>query len=391
MSVKTADRKARRRRNAGLAALVLVLALVCAVGVHRARTAATAATPQGSAAAPVPVSIATAVRRDVPIYLTGLGTVQASRTIAIHAQVDGKLLSVNFTEGQDVRQGDVLARIDPRPFQATLDQAKAKKAQDRAQLVDAQKDLARFKTLAGKNFETQQNVDLQQAKVDQFIATIAADDAAIEGAQTQLDYTTITAPSDGRIGFRHVDAGNIVHASDATPIATLTLTQPSDVVFTLPAKSLDDVRNAMKRGPVEVDAYDQDNRSRIATGTLLLIDNQIDQATATMRLKAQFANKDEALWPGEFVNARLLAETRRGALVVPSAAIRRGPQDLYVWVLAPDDTAHMQAVQTGPSADGVTVVTSGLADGGRVVTDGDYKLQPNARVVIVRSPARGTS
>ena len=208
---------------------------------------------------------------------------------------------VPFAEGQLVKKGDVLARIDPRLFQAALDQAKAKKAQDAAQLVAAQKDLTRFKTLALKSFETEQNVDLQQAKVDQLKATIDADAAAIEVAVTQLEYTTITAPSDGRLGVRLVDPGNVVHASDAASIATLVQTRPATVLFTLPARVLDDVRQAMTGGPVEVLAFDQDNQRQLSSGTLLMVDNAIDQTTATIRLKATFANDDERLWPGEFV------------------------------------------------------------------------------------------
>ena len=247
----------------------------------------------------------------MPIYLTGLGTVQALLTVGIHSQVDGKLQEVPFAEGQLVKKGDVLARIDPRLFQAALDQAKAKKAQDAAQLVAAQKDLTRFKTLALKSFETEQNVDLQQAKVDQLKATIDADAAAIEVAVTQLEYTTITAPSDGRLGVRLVDPGNVVHASDAASIATLVQTRPATVLFTLPARVLDDVRQAMTGGPVEVLAFDQDNQRQLSSGTLLMVDNAIDQTTATIRLKATFANDDERLWPGEFVNARLLLDPHR--------------------------------------------------------------------------------
>ena len=239
-------------------------------------------------------------RQDVPIYLNGLGTVQASFTVGIHSQVDGKLQEVLFTEGQHVKKGDVLAKIDPRLFQAALDQAKAKKAQDQAQLTSAEKDLARSKTLVLSNITSQQIVDQQQAKVDQLKAAIAADEAMIQTAQTQLEYTTITAPSDGRMGVRLVDPGNIVHANDQGSLATLVLTQPTAVMFTLPARYLDDVRDAMTRGPVEVTAYDQDNRRALATGKLLLVDNVIDQATATIRLKAMFPNEDEKLWPGEF-------------------------------------------------------------------------------------------
>jgi membrane fusion protein, multidrug efflux system len=332
--------------------------------------------------AAVPVSVAIAVRQDLPIYLTGLGTVQPLFTVGIHSQVDGKLQEVLFTEGQRVKKGDVLARIDPRLFQAALDQAKAKKAQDEAQLVAADKDLARSKQLAGKSYQTEQIVDQQQAKVDQLKASIAADDGAIETAQTQLDYTSIAAPSDGRIGVRLIDPGNLVRASDAGSIATLVQTQPCAVLFTLPARTLDDVRDAMDRGPIEVIAYDQDNRRRLSSGTLLLIDNFIDQATSTFRLKAVFENTDDRLWPGEFVNARLLLETRSSAIAVPSTAVQRGPQGLFTWIVTSGNTVEPRPIEVGPASGDLTIITSGLADGERVVTEGQYKLQRNAAVAV---------
>jgi multidrug efflux system membrane fusion protein len=330
----------------------------------------------------IPVSIAAAARRDMPIYLGGLGTVQALYTVGIHSQVDGKLLEVLFTEGQHVKQGDVLVKIDPRLYKAALDQAKAKKAQDEAALIAADKDLTRFKALALKSFETQQNVDLQQAKVDQAKAAIAADDAAIETAQTQFDYTSIVAPTDGRIGVRLVDPGNLVRASDQGSIATLTRTQPIAVMFTLPAGSLDDVRDAMARGPVEITALDRDNRRTLSTGKLLLIDNLIDQTTATIRLKAIFTNEDEKLWPGEFINARLLVETRAKALVVPSAAVQRGPEGLFAWVVNDKNGAEMRKIAVGATTGELTIIASGLNDGERVVTDGQYKLQKGSTVTI---------
>ena len=276
--------------------------------------AARAARPP--ARVPAPVSVAVVTRQDRPVFATGLGTVQASSTVRIHAQIDGKLQEVLFTEGQHVKKGDVLAKIDPRLFQAALDQAKAKKAQDAAMLIAAEKDLARSKSLASRDFGSLQNVDQQQAKVDQLKASIAANEAAIETAQTQLDYTVISAPSDGRVGMRLVDAGNLVRASDAGSIATLMLTRPTAVVFTLPARFLGDVRRAMARGSVEVTAYDQDNRNALSSGTLLLVDNAVDQASGTIRLKAMFANDEDELWPGESVNARLLLETRNSVLAV---------------------------------------------------------------------------
>jgi membrane fusion protein, multidrug efflux system len=337
----------------------------------------------------VPVRIAIVSRQDVPIYLTGLGTVQASFTVGIHSQVDGKLQEVPFTEGQHVKKGDVLAKIDPRLFQAALDQAKAKKAQDQAQLTSAEKDLARSKTLVLSNITSQQIVDQQQAKVDQLKAAIAADEAMIQTAQTQLEYTTITAPSDGRMGVRLVDPGNIVHANDQGSLATLVLTQPTAVMFTLPARYLDDVRDAMARGPVEVTAYDQDNRRALATGKLLLVDNVIDQATATIRLKATFPNEDEKLWPGEFVNAHVLLDTRGNAVVVPSAAVQRGPRGLFVWTVTAKNLAEPRPIEVGPTYEGLTVVASGLSGGERIVTDGQYKLQRDAPVTVTSPPMAG--
>jgi multidrug efflux system membrane fusion protein len=339
----------------------------------------------------VPVSVAVVGRQDVPIYLTGLGAVQASFTVAIHSQVDGKLQEVLFTEGQHVKKGDVLAKIDPRLFQAALDQAKAKKAQDQAQLTSAEKDLARSKTLVLSNITSQQIVDQQQAKVDQLKAAIAADDAMIQTAQTQLEYTTITAPSDGRMGVRLVDPGNIVHANDQGSLATLTLTQPSAVMFTLPARYLDDIRDAMARGPVTVTAYDQDNRRALATGTLLLVDNIIDQATSTIRLKAMFPNTDEKLWPGEFVNAHVLIDTRSNAIVVPSAAIQRGPNGLFLWTVTANNLAQPRPIEAGPTYRDLTVVAAGLNGGERIVTDGQYKLQKDAPVTVTSAPTAPTA
>jgi multidrug efflux system membrane fusion protein len=335
-----------------------------------------------SANVAVPVSVAIAKRQIVPIYLTGLGAVQASSSINIRSKVDGELQLVLFTEGQHVKKGDGLAKIDPRLFQAALDQAKAKKAQDEAALIAAEKDLVRAEALILKNVETQQNVDQQRSKVDQAKALIAADAAAIESAQTLLDYTDIKAPSDGRIGIRLVDPGNMVHASDIKPLANLVLTQPSAVIFTLPAANVDEVREALRRGPVEVTAFDQDNKVALSTGTLLLIDNAIDPTTATIRLKAMFANVDDVLWPGEFVNARVLVETRHDAVTVPDAAIQSGPQGLFTWVVASDDTVQPRPIEVGPTAGDSTVVTAGLADGDRVVAAGQYKLQPKTKVVI---------
>jgi multidrug efflux system membrane fusion protein len=370
--------------------LVLVVVIAVATGAasfvlwHRGQPVAHAATSPA-----VPVTVSAVAQRDVPIFLDSLGTVQASNTVAVHSQIDGKLQSVAFVEGQEVHKGDTLAVIDPRALQAALDQAVAKKAQDQAQVIAAQKDLDRFKTLVAKAAETQQNVDQQQGKVDQLKATIDADQAAIESAQTQLSYTTITAPIDGRVGFRQVDAGNIIHANDVNPLTVLTQIRPSIAIFTLPQKNLADVRDAMLRGGVQVIAMDQDNTRQLAQGELLLVDNQIDQTTSTIRLKARFANEDDRLWPGEFVRLRVHVDTRAGAVTILPTAVQRGPQGLYAWVIKPDHTAEQRPIEAVPIDSDTTIVTKGLTVGEQVVVNGQYRLQAGTRVESKTNEASG--
>jgi membrane fusion protein, multidrug efflux system len=377
----------KKRRFVLIAAFIAIIAAAGLVYRHWAQASEPVHTAHVAA---VPVSITTASRQDVPVYLVGLGTVQALFTVGIHSQVDGKLQDVFFKEGQRVKKGDLLAKIDPRLYQAALDQAKAHKAEDEAALIAAQKDLVRYQTLVAKNFETQQNVDEQQAKVDQTKASIDADAAAIETAQTNLDYTNITAPTDGRMGVRLVDPGNIVHASDQGAIAILTQTEPTAVLFTLPAQTLDDVRDAIAHGPIQIAAYDRNNARLLSNGTLETIDNVIDQTTATYRLKALFANKDEKLWPGEFVNARLLLEIRKNVIVVPPTAVQRGPHGLFAWVVRENNTVEPRPIQTSTTTEDRTIVTSGLSDGDRVVTEGQYKLQTNAPVTITAPSTAAT-
>jgi multidrug efflux system membrane fusion protein len=362
---------------------LVAAAAFTAVAVNRLtkpRPAHAAATPS------VPVVVTAAGQRDVPIFYDALGTVAAVNTVAIRAQVNGQLISVDFRQGQEVRQGDVLARIDPAPLQAALDQAVAKKNQDQAQLSSAEKDLIRFKTLVLKNAETQQNVDTQQAKVDQFKAMIAADQAAIEAAQTQLNYATITAPIDGVVGFRQVDVGNIIHTTDTNPLTVLTQIKPSVVIFTLPQSNLGPVREAMLKGTVDAFAFDQNNTAQLARGRLLLIDNQIDQTTSTIRLKAEFPNEDERLWPGEFVHVHILVTTRKDAVVVPPVALQRGPDGVYVWVIKPDDSAEQRPVVAQLVDENTAIVGKGLNAGERVVVDGASRLDSGAHV-IVRTPS----
>jgi len=338
--------------------------------------------PAQKAALPVPVTAAEVTTADMPIYLEGLGTVQASNTVAIHSQVGGKLQSVNFTEGQMVKAGDVLAVVDPRPFRAMLDQAKAKKAQDEAQLISDAKDLQRFQDLMKKGAGTSQAVDQQQAKVDALKATVAADQAGVENAETQLSYSTIIAPIDGRVGFRQVDAGNIIRANDETPITVLTALTPINAVFTLPQRNIVAIQDAMKKGDVTVVAMDQDNQHELEQGKLLLIDNQIDQTTSTIRLKATFLNKEERLWPGEFIRAHVLVEMLDDAVTIPEAAVQRNAQGLFVWVVTPDNLAENRRIEAGPTKDEVTVVKKGLKPGERVVVSGQYRLKPGTQVQV---------
>jgi membrane fusion protein, multidrug efflux system len=359
-----------------IAALAAVVAIGGAVVWQRGKTTPTAAPPH------VPVTIAEATQRDVPIYYDALGTVQAYNTVAIRAQLTGQIVSVNFQQGQDVHKGDVLAKIDPAPFQANLDQAIAKKHADDAQLIDAQLDLARFNTLVKKNFETQQNVDLQQAKVDQLKATIDADVGAIEAAQTQLDFATIVAPIDGVVGFRQIDVGNIVHPTDASPLTVLTQVKPSYVIFTLPQGDLGPVREAMLHGSVQVLAFDQNDKNQLAEGQLLLIDNQIDQTTSTIRLKAEFPNNDERLWPGEFVRIRILISTQKNAVTLPSVAVQRGPEGLYVWVVKQDNTVEQRPIAARIVNEDLAIATKGLAAGERVVLNGQSRLDAGTTVNI---------
>ena len=361
---------------------IAVASLAAAIIFWRHTTSQAA---QTAARPSVPVTVIEAAVHDVPIYSHALGTVQALNTVAIRAQVNGQIVSINFRQGQEVHQGDVLAKIDPAPLKAALDQAIAKKTQDEAQLIAAQKDLARFKTLALKSYETQQNVDLQQAKVDTAKATIDADQAAIEAAQTQLDYATITAPIDGVVGFRQIDVGNIIHTTDVNPLTVLTQIKPTTVICTLPQSYLGLVREAMLRGEVKVVALDQDGKNQVAEGKLLLINNQIDQTTSTIQLKAEFPNDDQRLWPGEFVRVQLLITTRKNVVTIPAVALQRGPEGYYVWVVKADETVEQRPIEAFQADEDVVIATKGLNAGETVVLDGQSRLDVGTHVAI-RSP-----
>jgi multidrug efflux system membrane fusion protein len=358
---------------------VLVMIAISFVG-KPARSAAAAAAAVPTA---IRVETALALRADVPVFLAGLGTVQGFYTVTITARVDGELNSVGFVEGQMVKPGDLLAQIDPRPYQAALDQAVATKARDAALLANARVDLQRYEMLAPEEFTSKQTLETQRALVGQYEAQIASDQAAIDNAKTQLDYTTIRSPIAARTGIRLTDPGNIVRAAAATGIVVLTQVQPIAVIFTLPADTLGAVRAAMAAGAVPVSALSRDGATALGSGKLALIDNQVDQTTGTIRLKAIFPNESNKLWPGDFVNARLLARTRRQVLTIPSSAIQRGPKGVFAYVVKADGTVEPRALVVGEESGALTIVEQGLAEGERVTTSNQYRLQPGTHVQVL--------
>jgi multidrug efflux system membrane fusion protein len=378
-------------------AIVLIVSAVCVIGggaawyLNREPAAAASDAPPARTAAPaVPVLVGVALQEDVPVYLAGLGTVQAFNTVTVRARVDGQLDKVAFTEGQDVKAGDVLAQIDPRPLQAALAQAVATKASDEAKLTNARLDLERFNNLIARDFATRQSVDTQHALVAQLQAALQGDQAAIDNARVQLGYTTITAPLTGRTGVRLVDQGNIVHGGDTGGIVMITQLQPVSMIFTLPQDTLNLVHEGMINGPLTVTALKRDDLSVIDEGTLALVDNQIDAATGTIRLKATFPNRRNALWPGEAVSARLTVGVRRAAVTVPAPVVQRDPDGTYVYVIKPDQTAERRAVSIFQIRDGVAVIEQGVTPGERVVIDGQYKLRPGIRVEVTLQDAPKT-
>jgi multidrug efflux system membrane fusion protein len=371
----------------------VTIALLCllAIGwlcVHFAsgwdRAAAVADVPPPSPGIPVMADMARVA--DVPIYLSGLGTVQAFNSVLVKSRVDGQIIKIGFAEGQEVHTGDIVAEIDPRPYAASLAQAKAAKLKDDAQLKNAQLDLRRYQNLATQNSIAHQQLDTQAALVEQVQAAVDADQAQIDMAQLQLNYCSIRSPIDGRVGARLIDQGNIVRATDTTGIVTINQVRPIFVSFALPAASLSEVRARLRQGEVTIIAEDGDGHE-LATGQLAMIDNQINAATATIAYKGSFDNADEALWPGQFVNVRLLLQVRRSALTVPVTAVTRDTDGTYAFVIGADGVVQKRPIEIGFTNKTIAIVTSGLVVGEQVVTDGQYRIQAGSHVEILALPA----
>jgi len=376
------------RRALGAAVLVALAAAVViwrlGFGPEKAPAAAQAPAPA------IPVTAGVVAAQDVPVLLYGIGTVQAYNMVSVKSRVDGQIVKIEFKEGQEVKQGDPLIQIDPRPYEAALEQAQAAKQKDEAQLAGAQLDLTRFEKLLGSGYQTRQSYDNQKALVAQLQAAIKGDEAQINNAKLNLGYTDIRSPIDGRLGAKLVDKGNLVRAGDNTTLVTITEVKPIFVNFTLAQGALDQIRENQQKAPLVVRAYSADDKKQVAEGKLTLIDNSIEQATGTIRLKARFENDDESLWPGEFVSVRVVVAMRPGVATVPSQTVQEGPNGDYVYIIKPDDTVERRAVDVASIQDGIAVVTKGLSPGERVVVSGQYRLTQGVRVKV-SSPQVGAA
>jgi membrane fusion protein, multidrug efflux system len=346
-----------------------------------------AKSPAAATVAAVPVVAQTVKSGNVPIYLSGIGNVQAYNTVVVRSQIQGQLTEIPFTEGQTVHPGDLLAQIDPRPYQAQLDQATANRDRDQAQLDNAQANLQRYLPLLAKGFATPQLVDTQKAQVAQLAAAVKSDEAVIESAEVLLGYARITAPIDGVTGIRQLDIGNVIHPTDPNGLVVVTQLQPISVIFTLPEADLPQIQQQMAKGPLAVLAYSQDDKIKLDQGTLELVDNQIIQTSGSVRLKAKFPNPAHLLWPGELVNIRLLIETRPDGLTVAAPVVQRGPQGAYAYVIKPDNTVESRAVTVAQISEGQALIDSGLKAGEQVVVDGQSKLQPGSPVTVLHGKA----
>jgi multidrug efflux system membrane fusion protein len=378
------------RRKLVISTILSVAVMACAAFAFLPGfTEKTKAAPEPQGPPPVPVVAGTVTQHDVPIYLTGVGTVIAYNTDVVRAQIQGQIISINFKEGQTVRAGDLLAVIDPRPYEAQIDQYTANLERDQAQLQNALANLDRYQPLAKNGWATPQLLDTQKAQVGQLQAAVKADQALIEAAKVQLSYTQLTSPINGVTGIRQIDVGNIISPSNTNGLVVVTQLEPISLIFTLPETNLPQIQTQEQKtkGPLAVMAYSQDNTMRLGQGQLALVNNEILQTTGSIQLKANFANKDHKLWPGELVNARLLVDTRHNGLTVPASVVQQGPQGAYAYVINPNGTVETRAVKVAQIDDGQALIDSGLRANEKVVVDGQYKLQPGTHVTILQGTA----
>lgn len=376
------------RKRIAIPGLLLIAVIVGGGFVFDHRSSArSSAAP--SASPPVPIVAGVVTQHDVPIYMVGVGTVIAYNTDIVRAQILGQIVSINFTEGQTVHAGDLLAQIDPRPYQAQIDQYTANRDRDQAQLVNALANLNRYSPLEQKGWATPQLLETQKAQVAQLQAAVKADEALIEAAKVQLSFTRLTSPIDGTVGIRQIDVGNIISSANTNGVAIVTQLEPISLIFTLPETDLPQIQLQQEKtkAPLAVIAYDQNNTTKLEQGTLGLVNNEILQTTGSIQLKANFPNKMHHLWPGELVNARLLVDTRHNGLTVPAAVVQQGPRGPYAYVVNPDNTVAIRQIKVAQISDGQALIESGLEANEQVVVDGQYKLQPGAHVTILHGKA----
>jgi multidrug efflux system membrane fusion protein len=376
------------RRRLLIPAVLLVIIATGSVFAFEHEFAAKSANAP-AAPAPAPVVAATVAQHDVPIYLTGVGTVIAFNTDVVRAQIQGQITSIDFTEGQRVHAGDLLAQIDPRPYQAQIEQFTANRERDQAQLANAQANLNRYTPLEQKGFATTQLLDTQKAQVAQLQSAVKSDQALIDAANVQLSYTRLTSPIDGIAGIRQIDIGNVIHPTDANGLVVVTQIEPISVIFTLPETDLPEIQQQQQQttAPLTVLAYSQDGKIKLDEGKLTLVDNEILQTTGSIRLKAEFSNQAHRLWPGELISMRLLLDTRHDGLTVPASVVQQGPQGAYAYVINPDSSVEIRPLKVAQVSDGEALIDSGLGANEQVVVDGQYKLQPGTHVTILHGKA----
>jgi multidrug efflux system membrane fusion protein len=379
----------RRKTVIFSALLVVVLAIGGVLAYTQKFPFGASPAPPAPAPPPVPIVAGVVAQHDVPIYLTGVGTVIAYNTVVVRSQIQGQLISINFTEGQSVHAGDLLAQIDPRPYQAQIDQLVGNRDRDQAQLINAEANLNRYTTLGAKGYATPQLIDTQKAQVAQLKNAIKSDEALIEAAKVQMTYTQLTSPIDGVVGIRQIDLGNIIHPTDPNGLVVVTQIEPISLIFTLPETDLPRIQQQQEKtkAPLGVLAYSQDNTIKLDEGVLGLVNNQILQTTGSIQLKANFPNKAHRLWPGQLVNARLLVDTRHNGLTVPASVVQQGPNGAYAYVVNPDSSVEVRMIKVAQVSEGQALIDSGLNANEQVVVDGQYKLQAGTHVTVLQGKA----